>query len=72
MGVDNAVTVNILSFGFKMQGTDWCWFYFWCAHPAKPHWKIELRNQTGLDDDVKAFLMTTAEVDDMANDIIAF
>ena len=44
-----------------MQGTGLDADLFWCAYPANPHWKIELRNQTGLDDDVKAFLMTTVK-----------
>ena len=72
LGVDNAVTVNILSFGFKYGAPIDADFIFDVRTLPNPHWKIELRNQTGLDDDVKAFFDDYSEVDDMANDIIAF
>ena len=72
LGVDNAVTVNILSFGFKYGAPIDADFIFDVRTLPNPHWKIELRNQTGLDDDVKAFFDDYSEVDDMANDIITF
>nr|WP_312523606.1 RNase adapter RapZ [Moraxella sp. CTOTU47724] len=72
LGVDNAVTVNILSFGFKYGAPIDADFIFDVRTLPNPHWKIELRNQTGLDDGVKAFFDDYSEVDDMANDIIAF
>ena len=72
LGVDNAVTVNILSFGFKYGAPIDADFIFDVRTLPNPHWKPELRSQTGIDDGVKAFFAEYPEVDDMANDIIAF
>ena len=72
LGVDTAVTVNILSFGFKYGAPIDADFIFDVRTLPNPHWKTELRSETGLDDGVKAFFAEYAEVDEMANDIIVF
>ena len=72
LGVDNVVTVNVLSFGFKHGSPIDADFIFDVRVLPNPHWQAELRSQTGLDDGVKAFFAKYPEVDDMANDIGQF
>lgn len=72
LGVDNVVTVNILSFGFKYGSPIDADFIFDVRILPNPHWRGDLKNQTGLDNDVKAFFSEYPEVDDMAGDIFSF
>lgn len=69
IGLDNVVTVNILSFGFKHGTPIDADFTFDVRILPNPHWQENLRPQTGRDDAVKAFFADYPEVDDMANDI---
>lgn len=72
LGVDNQVTVNVLSFGFKHGTPIDADFVFDVRVLPNPHWQEHLRVKTGLDDEVRAFFADYPEVDDMANDIGAF
>lgn len=72
LGVDNIVTVNVLSFGFKHGSPIDADFIFDVRILPNPHWQVELRSQTGQDDGVKAFFSQYPEVDKMANDIGGF
>lgn len=72
LGVDNVVTVNILSFGFKYGSPIDADFVFDVRILPNPHWLPELRSQTGLDKNVKGFFAEHSEVDAMAEDITSF
>lgn len=72
IGMDNVVSVNILSFGFKHGAPIDADFVFDVRTLPNPHWHENLRAKTGQDDDVKAFFANYPEVDDMANDIAGF
>lgn len=72
LGVDNIVTVNVLSFGFKHGSPIDADFIFDVRILPNPHWQVELRSQTGQDDGVKDFFSQYPEVDKMANDISGF
>ncbi|MDO4896776.1 MAG: RNase adapter RapZ [Moraxella sp.] len=69
IGMDNVVSVNVLSFGFKHGSPIDADFVFDVRVLPNPHWQENLRPQTGLDDDVKAFFSNYPEVDNMADDI---
>ncbi|UYZ68602.1 RNase adapter RapZ [Moraxella bovis] len=72
IGVDNVVSVNVLSFGFKHGTPIDADFVFDVRILPNPHWQENLRPQTGLDDDVKDFFANYPEVDTMADDIGKF
>ena len=72
LGLDNVVSVNILSFGFKHGTPIDADFTFDVRILPNPHWQENLRPQTGRDDAVKAFFADYPEVDDMAGDIADF
>lgn len=72
LGVDNVVTVNVLSFGFKYGSPIDADFVFDVRILPNPHWQVELRKKTGLDDEIKSFFVQYPEVDDMAQDIGKF
>ncbi|OPH38402.1 RNase adapter RapZ [Moraxella lacunata] len=72
IGMDNVVSVNVLSFGFKHGTPIDADFVFDVRILPNPHWQENLRPQTGLDDDVKAFFTNYPEVDNMADDIGKF
>lgn len=72
LGMDNQVTINVLSFGFKHGSPIDADFVFDVRVLPNPHWQEHLRAKTGLDDQVRAFFADYPEVDDMANDIGAF
>lgn len=72
LGVDNVVTVNVLSFGFKHGSPIDADFVFDVRILPNPHWQENLRPKTGRDDEVKAFFADYPEVDAMADDIGAF
>lgn len=69
LGVDNVVSVNILSFGFKHGTPIDADFVFDVRILPNPHWQENLRPQTGRDDAVKDFFADYPEVDEMAKDI---
>lgn len=70
--MDNVVSVNVLSFGFKHGTPIDADFVFDVRILPNPHWQENLRPQTGLDDDVKDFFANYPEVDTMADDIGKF
>ena len=72
LGVDNVVTVNILSFGFKYSSPIDADFIFDVRILPNPHWRGDLKDQTGMDNAVKAFFAEYSEVDAMADDIFIF
>lgn len=72
LGVDNVITINILSFGFKYGAPIDADFVFDVRILPNPHWKPELRRHTGLDDEVKAFFAEHSKVDDMGEDVYQF
>lgn len=72
LGIDNQVTVNILSFGFKYGSPIDADFIFDVRILPNPHWKTELRSQTGLDEAVQAFFAQYPEVATMSGDIFDF
>lgn len=72
LGVDNQVTITVLSFGFKHGSPIDADFVFDVRTLPNPHWQENLRPQTGLDNAVKDFFKNYPEVDDMANDIGRF
>lgn len=69
LGVDNVVTVNLLSFGFKYGSPIDADFVFDVRILPNPHWQASLRKQTGLDAEVQAYFAKYPEVDAMAVDI---
>lgn len=72
LGVDNVVTVNILSFGFKYGSPIDADFVFDVRILPNPHWRADLKQQTGQDEAVKAFFAEHPDVDAMAEDIFGF
>lgn len=72
LGVDNVVTVNVLSFGFKYGSPIDADFIFDVRILPNPHWRADLKPQTGQDEAVKAFFAEHPDVDKMANDIFGF
>lgn len=72
LGVDNVVTVNVLSFGFKYGTPIDADFVFDVRILPNPHWQENLRAQTGKDEAVKDFFKCYPEVDEMAEDISKF
>ena len=72
IGVDNKVTINVLSFGFKYGIPIDADFVFDVRILPNPHWKPELRAQTGLDTSVATFFAEYPEVAEMQNDIGKF
>lgn len=69
LGLDNVVTVNILSFGFKYGTPIDADFVFDVRILPNPHWQPKLKIKTGLDNDIKGFFANYPEVNQMANDI---
>lgn len=69
LGVDNVVSVTLLSFGFKYGTPIDADFVFDVRILPNPHWQVALRQQTGQDQAVKAFFAEYPEVDEMAEDI---
>lgn len=66
------LTVIIQSFGFKYGiplDTD---YVFDVRHLPNPHWDIELRRLSGLDEPVQLFLSNSEQVNHMANDLSHF
>lgn len=72
LGVDNKITVNLLSFGFKYGVPIDSDFVFDVRVLPNPHWEKDLRQQTGEDAGVQAFFAQHPQVDDMVQDIADF
>ncbi len=72
IGVDNKVTVNLLSFGFKYGIPIDADFVFDVRILPNPHWKPEIRVKTGLDQEVADFFGDYPEVAEMQADIGKF
>lgn len=72
LGVQNQVTINLLSFGFKYGAPIDADFIFDVRVLPNPHWHIELRQQSGEDVPVQAFFAQHPEVDEMAVDIATY
>lgn len=69
LGVDNVVSVNVMSFGFKYGAPIDADYVFDVRILPNPHWQEHLRVQTGQDDDIKRYFAKYPEVDAMAADI---
>lgn len=72
LGVDNVVTVNLMSFGFKHGAPIDADFVFDVRILPNPHWQENLRALSGQDQSVQAFFANCPEVDKMAADIAQF
>ena len=72
LGVDNVVTVNILSFGFKFGSPIDADFIFDVRILPNQHWWPELRSKTGKDGVVINFFEGHPEVAAMTHDIGQF
>lgn len=72
IGVDNKITVNLLSFGFKFGVPIDADFIFDVRILPNPHWNPELRVKTGQDAEVAEFFAEFPEVDEMQQDIYQF
>lgn len=72
LGIENCVTVNILSFGFKYGNPIDADFIFDVRTLPNPHWEKDLRRLTGLDKSIKEFFANYPEVNEMGQDIGKF
>lgn len=72
VGIENKVTVNLLSFGFKYGIPIDSDFVFDVRILPNPHWEPQLRVKTGRDTEVIKFFETFPEVDEMQQDIYQF
>ena len=72
VGIDNQITVNLLSFGFKFGVPIDADFVFDVRILPNPHWNPELRVKTGKDAEVIEFFAQCPEVEDMQQDIYTF
>lgn len=72
LGLESLMTVNLLSFGFKYGLPLDADVVFDMRILPNPHWQEDLRALTGQDEPVKAFFANYPEVDEMAEDIIAY
>ncbi len=72
LGIENCVTVNILSFGFKYGNPIDSDFVFDVRTLPNPHWEEDLRNLTGLDTPIHEFFASYPEVEEMGQDIGQF
>lgn len=66
------MTVVLESFAFKHGVPQDVDFVFDARNLPNPHWQAELREFSGLDSNVQAWLEENPEVPDMAGDILAF
>ena len=72
LGMVNAVTVNVLSFGFKYGMPIDADYVFDVRILPNPHWEASLRVQTGKDEAVAQFFAKHPEVEAMSDDIYDF
>ena len=66
------MTVVLESFAFKHGVPQDVDFVFDARNLPNPHWQSELRDLTGMDSRIRAWLEQYDEVDDMACDMLAF
>ena len=71
-GIENQVTINLLSFGFKYGIPIDSDFVFDVRILPNPHWRPELQAKTGRDPEVAEFFAKYPEVDEMQQDIYTF
>lgn len=71
-GIENQVTINLLSFGFKYGIPIDSDFVFDVRILPNPHWSPELQAKTGRDPEVAEFFAKYPEVDEMQQDIYTF
>ena len=71
-GIENQVTINLLSFGFKYGLPIDADFVFDVRILPNPHWSPELRAKTGQDGEVAEFFAAYPEVEEMQADINKF
>lgn len=71
-GIENQVTINLLSFGFKYGIPIDSDFMFDVRILPNPHWSPELQAKTGRDPEVAEFFSRYPEVDEMQQDIYKF
>lgn len=72
VGIENNITVNLLSFGFKYGIPIDADFIFDVRILPNPHWEPELRVKTGKDNEVAEFFEEFPEVYQMQQDIYHF
>lgn len=72
LGKGEHLTVILQSFGFKHGVPLDADYVFDVRHLNNPHWVLELRKLTGLDEPVQAFLSADEMVNDMYHDIEQF
>ncbi len=72
LGIENRVTVNVLSFGFKHGNPIDADFVFDVRTLPNPHWEEGLRSLTGLDTPIHEFFAKYPEVAEMGEDIGKF
>ena len=72
VGIDNQITVNLLSFGFKFGVPIDADFVFDVRILPNPHWNPELRVKTGTDAEVIEFFAQFPEVSDMQQELYTF
>lgn len=72
LGVDETVTVSIMSFGFKYGIPIDADFVFDVRTLPNPHWYENLRDKTGQDSEVKVFFLNHEMVGQMMDDIITY
>lgn len=72
LGLDNNITINLLSFGFKYGIPIDADFVFDVRILPNPHWNPELRAKTGIDTEVEHFFNQYPEVAEMQQDIYTF
>ncbi len=72
MGQGDRMILILESFGYKRGVPLDADFVFDVRHLPNPHWQPELRAQTGMDKEVKAFFESHETVADMYEDLLAF
>ena len=72
LGLEVELTITLLSFGFKYGTPKDSDYVFDVRILPNPHWHPNLREQSGEDQEVRAFFAEHPEVDEMATDIANF
>ncbi|QOW47205.1 MULTISPECIES: RNase adapter RapZ [Acinetobacter] len=72
LGQSDKLILILQSFGYKYGIPLDADFVFDVRHLPNPHWDLELRKFSGLDEPVKVFLEESPQANDMYNDIYQF
>lgn len=72
LGIDEKITVSVMSFGFKYGVPIDADFVFDVRTLPNPHWYENLRDKTGQDSEVKAFFLNHEMVAQMMGDITTY